>query len=119
MNLQSKSLSQLFGYAGCTPTQEDVVAVEEFARVYVSPDSAPLRFKAFFSFCVMKASRLIELYGDDGYGDKPDDLNRMTYWLQHVNERAITDYIAEHMGETGHDPPERSVEVHPARRSTT
>jgi hypothetical protein len=28
--------------------------------------------------------RFIERYGDDGYGDKPVDMNRVEYWLAHI-----------------------------------
>jgi hypothetical protein len=28
--------------------------------------------------------RCIDRYGDDGYGDKPQDMSRVVYWFQHV-----------------------------------
>jgi hypothetical protein len=28
--------------------------------------------------------RMIDRYGDDGYGDKPTDMSRIIYWFQHV-----------------------------------
>ena len=28
---------------------------------------------------------LIERYGDDGMGDKPPEISRITYWAQHIN----------------------------------
>jgi hypothetical protein len=28
--------------------------------------------------------RMIDRYGDDGYGDKPADMSRVVYWFQHV-----------------------------------
>jgi hypothetical protein len=28
--------------------------------------------------------RMIDRYGDDGYGDKPADMSRIVYWFQHV-----------------------------------
>jgi hypothetical protein len=28
--------------------------------------------------------RCIDRYGDDGYGDKPQDMSRIVYWFQHV-----------------------------------
>lgn len=28
----------------------------------------------------------IELYGEDGMGDKPNDMNTYAYWLQHIDE---------------------------------
>jgi hypothetical protein len=28
--------------------------------------------------------RMIDRYGDDGYGDKPADMTRVVYWFQHV-----------------------------------
>jgi hypothetical protein len=28
--------------------------------------------------------RLLDRYGDDGYGDKPADMSRVVYWFQHV-----------------------------------
>jgi hypothetical protein len=28
--------------------------------------------------------RMIDRYGDDGYGDKPQDMSRVVYWFQHV-----------------------------------
>jgi hypothetical protein len=28
--------------------------------------------------------RMIDRYGDDGYGDKPADMSRIIYWFQHV-----------------------------------
>ena len=31
-----------------------------------------------------KMLKMIESYGDTGYGDKPDDMSRIAYWFQHV-----------------------------------
>ena len=28
---------------------------------------------------------MIMLYGDDGMGDKPPEMSRITYWAQHLN----------------------------------
>ena len=33
---------------------------------------------------------LIIRYGNDGYGDKPKNMNRVTYWSQHLD---LTDYL--------------------------
>ena len=33
---------------------------------------------------------LIERYGETGYGDKPDNMNKVTYWSQHLDS---TKYI--------------------------
>ena len=33
---------------------------------------------------------LVLRYGDDGYGDKPKDMNRITYWAQHID---LTKYL--------------------------
>ena len=33
---------------------------------------------------------LIKRYGDDGYGDKPESMNRITYWAQHLD---LTKYM--------------------------
>ncbi len=34
--------------------------------------------------------QLLDRHGDDGYGDRPADMPRITYWFQHVPERFTT-----------------------------
>ena len=38
---------------------------------------------------------LIDRYGDDGMGDKPADVSRITYWAQHLNLDTFTKRQAE------------------------
>ena len=33
--------------------------------------------------------RMIERYGDDGMGDKPEEMCRVEYWLAHLNPDQI------------------------------
>jgi hypothetical protein len=35
--------------------------------------------------------RLIEDYGDDGYGDKPEGVCRVEYWLAHIEPAHVID----------------------------
>lgn len=38
-----------------------------------------------FEEVLYSITRLIYRHGDDGYGDKPADMDRITYWFQHLN----------------------------------
>ncbi len=53
---------------------------EEFLRICAesgTPKSAELHA---FRYTI----RFIDRYGDDGYGDRPEDMSRIIYWFQHV-----------------------------------
>ncbi len=43
------------------------------------------KFKRKYGKVLMGLTNLIESYGDDGYGDKPEGLSRVAYWLQHLD----------------------------------
>ena len=34
----------------------------------------------------IRVKKLIERYGDDGYEDKPKDMNRVEYWISHLDQ---------------------------------
>ena len=36
-----------------------------------------------------EAMRNIDMYDDTGFGDKPPDMNRFTYWIQHIDFETI------------------------------
>ena len=60
-------------------------------------DAYELLFKTLDITCkniqrdiIFDINNLIERYGDDGYGDKPESMNRITYWSQHLD---LTKYL--------------------------
>ena len=60
-------------------------------------DAYELLFKTLDITCkniqrdiIFDINNLIERYGDDGYGDKPESMNRITYWAQHLD---LTKYL--------------------------
>jgi hypothetical protein len=53
---------------------------EEFLRI-CSKAGTPKRAELDVFRSVL---RMLDRYGDDGYGDKPADMSRIVYWFQHV-----------------------------------
>ena len=41
--------------------------------------------KTIMSKIGREINKLIQLFGKDGYGDKPEDMDTHVYWLQHIN----------------------------------
>ena len=64
-------------------------SVFEDAEVDLARDATTLflpesdsRFLIVFTHIVSRVAKMIGWYGDDGYGDKPEDMPRFTYWFQ-------------------------------------
>ena len=56
------------------------------------------RFLIVFTHIASRVAKMIECYGDDGYGDKPEDTPRFTYWFQRQDTakiRAIVEHLQE------------------------
>ena len=56
------------------------------------------RFLTVFTHVVSRVAQMIGWYGDDGYGDKPKEMPRFTYWFQTFQLQKIFD-IVEHLQE--------------------
>ena len=63
------------------------------------------RFLIVFTHIASRVAKMIGEYGDDGYGDKPEDMPRFTYWFQHQNTADISAIVA-HLQER---PPKLSI----------
>ena len=75
------------------------------AEVHLARDATTLflpesdsRFLIVFTHIASRVAKLIGWYGDDGYGDKPEDMPRFTYWFQTFQHQKIVD-IVEHLQE--------------------
>lgn len=72
------------------PSNEDYTVSEEDMSAIVA--AAELHFEAAYTFEFFALSNWlagevypnIDTFGDDGRGNKPEDMNRFTYWIQHI-----------------------------------
>jgi len=70
-------------------TDEDTEHVVNIANVYLSKDDDWFAFDTFVDFLLHHALPNLSAYGDDGNGDKKPDMNRMEYWLSHIEDDLI------------------------------
>ena len=65
-------------------SEEEIVIINEYATVLTGKKSGREwnRKRCEIS---QKIIYLIERYGDDGYNDKPQDMNRVVYWISHLS----------------------------------
>jgi hypothetical protein len=75
------------------------------AEVHLARDATTLflpesdsRFLIVFTHIASRVAKMIGWYGDDGYGDKPKEMPRFTYWFQTFQLQKIFD-IVEHLQE--------------------
>ena len=80
-------------------------SVFEDAEVDLACDATTLflpesdsRFLIVFTHIASRVAKMIGWYGDDGYGDKPKEMPRFTYWFQTFQLQKIFD-IVEHLQE--------------------
>ena len=79
---------------GCT--HEDVAAALAFAEPFVGGKEAggtnvddAFRIFWFAQTILCHVAAYVHNYGDTGFGDKPPELNRVTYWAQHLPTKAL------------------------------
>ena len=59
------------------PKQEEIVA--DYMRAIYNREDRPLYFHI-----VRRVRRLIDYYGETGYGNKPEAMDTVEYWLSHL-----------------------------------
>ena len=64
-------------------TTEDRKAIDSFATILTGKKTGR-NFNAKRAETARRVKELIERYGDTGFGDKPDDMNRVIYWISHL-----------------------------------
>lgn len=68
-----------------TFTTEEHEYIREYVRVsHGVKDVSTRKMKKVWRDIYFKVRELIERYGEDGMGDKPIDMNRVVYWLSHL-----------------------------------
>ena len=79
---------------GCT--DEDIAAALSFAEAFVGGKEAggtnvddAFRVYWFAQAILCHVANYVDNYGDTGFGDKPPELNRVTYWAQHLPTKAL------------------------------
>ena len=66
-------------------TEAEKNMVREYAQIMTGHNSGPI-FKKKVGATIIKIEELMDRYGEDGHGDKPDNMNRVEYWLAHLTE---------------------------------
>lgn len=74
-------------------TDEDAEAVHDFVASFFTFDTHGAEYDALVLFVTSFATRQIERYGDDGYGDKPEHLNRYAYWASHISNSKLEETL--------------------------
>ena len=64
-------------------TKEERTMLKDYATIMTDSKSAR-KIKRYTWETSIKIIDLINRYGEDGYGDKPKDMNRVQYWLAHL-----------------------------------
>ena len=77
-------------------TREDAAAALAFAEPFVGGEEAggtnvddAFRVFWFAQTILCHVANFVDNYGDTGFGDKPPELNRVTYWAQHLPTKAL------------------------------
>jgi hypothetical protein len=66
-------------------TKEEHEYINEYVRVTRGVEDVDTRkMKKVCHGIIIQVLNLIERYGEDGMGDKPKDMNRVVYWLSHL-----------------------------------
>ncbi|MHA2039113.1 MAG: hypothetical protein ACW98X_22025 [Promethearchaeota archaeon] len=65
-------------------TKEEIKIFKNYASIMTGKKSGKI-FKCKMSETARRVKELIERYNEDGYGDKPPEMNRVEYWIQHLN----------------------------------
>ena len=69
-------------YATIRAYVEDIVGIKAEAS---SLRAERIKYSKTVSAVRAAVERMIDDYGDSGFGDKPEDMCRVVYWLQHLN----------------------------------
>mgnify|MGYP006874415544 CR=1 FL=1 len=64
-------------------TEEEMEIIKEFSTIITGKKSGR-QWNSKRAEIARNVRDLIERYGDDGYGDKPKDMNRVEYWISHL-----------------------------------
>ena len=72
------------------PTEQERGMIAQFIRIKfgiqesTSASIFPRKCKKAYCETLWELDRLMGRYGDDGFGDKPEHMNRVEYWLAHI-----------------------------------
>ena len=67
-------------------TEEEHNYIAEYVRItYGVEDVSSRKMKKKRCEIFWKISDYIDRYGEDGMGNKPKDMNRVVYWLSHID----------------------------------
>tara|TARA_R100000951_G_scaffold116338_2_gene127708 strand:- start:443 stop:661 length:219 start_codon:yes stop_codon:yes gene_type:complete len=64
-------------------TKEEIAMIKNYATIMTGFKSGK-KWRAMACETSIKIQELISLYKEDGYGDKPVEMNRVEYWLYHL-----------------------------------
>lgn len=64
-------------------TKEERDMIKNYATIKTGFKSGK-KWRAMVCETSIKLIKLVELYGDDGFGNKPETMNRIEYWLGHI-----------------------------------
>jgi hypothetical protein len=64
-------------------TEAELEMIKDYTTIMTGKSKGGI-FKNHFRKTIWAVTEFIERYGDDGYGDKPSDMNRVEYWLSHI-----------------------------------
>ena len=64
---------------------EDAQAALSFADAWMVKREDWFAYEVFLSFLMEKIGANMKSFGEDGMGDKPETMNRIEYWVQHLN----------------------------------
>jgi len=66
-------------------TDEELKLIKNYTTI-ITGETKGAEWKRKASQTSLMVKKLIHRYGETGYGDKPPDMNRVEYWLQHIND---------------------------------
>ena len=64
-------------------TKEEIAMIKNYATIMNGFKSGK-KWRAMTCEASSKMKELVCLYGEDGNGDKPEAMNRVEYWLSHL-----------------------------------
>jgi len=66
-------------------TEQEIKIIKDYVSATTQLKINSRDFKKKMSETAIRVKDLIERYGDDGFGNKPKDMNRVLYWISHLD----------------------------------
>ena len=82
-------MSSTIQVSGVPPAQSLPQIVSTWLSIHDFKPVSKAQEKATISMVCRQVKRLIDRYGEDGYGDKPKHMDTYSYWLQHIQYEDI------------------------------